>query len=57
MVMIGNRLYEDITFGNLNQMATVYVTNLNKITAYEYEPTEFMNIEKNFEKGLLETGP
>jgi len=31
-VMIGNRFWEDILFGNLNNMKTVYVTALNKYT-------------------------
>jgi len=31
IAIIGNRLFEDIIFGNLNKMSTVFVSGLNNI--------------------------
>jgi len=37
MVMIGNRLYEDVIFGNHVGMNTIYVTDLNRGAKLKFE--------------------
>jgi len=55
--MIGNRLWEDIIFGNLNQMKTVYVTKLNKYTGEKLKASPLYTLECHLHELYMNSGP